>query len=585
MTPMRAVHADAVVTGDGDAIRDAAVVVDERGEVIDVGRAGDVLPRHGGIAVERARGVLVPGLVNAHTHLELSALRGCVPGGAGFVPWVEHLIGARVEARPEDDAKAIERASRSSTRAAPSPSAKSRTRSAPFTRSPAAASSVASSTRCSASIARPSSVASQSCPASSKSAWDAWPSPELAYAPTPHTLYTTHPRASCVVSFETRAIVTSERSPRRARAGATRSSNTATARPQLVRGSAEAARGDHRMAGQGSRCARRRVGAYSPHVLCVHLTDARPRRARTRRPARAPRRVLPALEPVHRDSTAAAPRCARAGIVPALGTDSLASNASLDVLAEARALADRFPTVPAVGARFGWRPGRARARSVCADVGRIARGARPGIFAVEGQPEGRDPARSSSPTCARRVDGSRARRRRPCDEGLISRASERTDRSWSPSRTPSSRCRSRRAPSCFAGRAARAADGLAHRRDARVHGVRAHERDGVQPLGGSRHRRQNPRTEMRHVPGRAVRRAKRSRSRGLGAASASSGARRRWASGPASSPPPCSACCSAIRTPSASRGARTRGSASRSRSRPAAPGSRWGASRPRASCC
>src|SRR5580700_10165358 len=105
---MRAVHADAVVTGDADVHRDGAVVVDGHGAVVDCGPAGEVLPRHAGVSVERVRGVLLPGLVNAHTHLELSALRGTVPGGAGFVPWVEHMIGVRAEIQPEEDAAAIE---------------------------------------------------------------------------------------------------------------------------------------------------------------------------------------------------------------------------------------------------------------------------------------------------------------------------------------------------------------------------------------------------------------------------------------------------------------------------------------------
>ena len=107
---MRAIHADAVVTGDAEVVRDGAVVVDARGTVIDVGPAGEVLARHPGIVPERVRGVLLPGLVNAHTHIELSALRGQVPGGAGFVPWVEQMIGVRAEARPEDDAAAIDEA-------------------------------------------------------------------------------------------------------------------------------------------------------------------------------------------------------------------------------------------------------------------------------------------------------------------------------------------------------------------------------------------------------------------------------------------------------------------------------------------
>ena len=42
-----------------------------------------------------APGLLLPGMVNAHAHLELSDLLGRVPGGNGSVPWVEGLIRAR----------------------------------------------------------------------------------------------------------------------------------------------------------------------------------------------------------------------------------------------------------------------------------------------------------------------------------------------------------------------------------------------------------------------------------------------------------------------------------------------------------
>ncbi len=71
--------------------------------------------------------------------------------------------------------------------------------------------------------------------------------------------------------------------------------------------------------------------------------------------------------------------------MPALGTDSLASNSSLDVLAEARALADRFPTVGAceLVRMATWEGARALGRS---DLGRISRGARPGLFAIDGEP-------------------------------------------------------------------------------------------------------------------------------------------------------------------------------------------------------
>ena len=73
-----------------------------------------------------------------------------------------------------------------------------------------------------------------------------------------------------------------------------------------------------------------------------------------------------------------------AGIEAALGTDSLASNASLDVLAEARALADRFSAVPALElVRMAtWNGARALGRR---DLGRLAKGARPGVVAVDGE--------------------------------------------------------------------------------------------------------------------------------------------------------------------------------------------------------
>src|SRR5258706_4700636 len=109
MTP-RILHADAILPGDEAPIRDGALALSADGEVTDLGPASDVLPRHAGAPIERLRGVLLPGLVNAHTHLELSALRGKVAGGHGFVPWVERMMGLRASEAPEDDVESIERA-------------------------------------------------------------------------------------------------------------------------------------------------------------------------------------------------------------------------------------------------------------------------------------------------------------------------------------------------------------------------------------------------------------------------------------------------------------------------------------------
>ncbi|MGD0529514.1 MAG: hypothetical protein ABSE49_30530, partial [Polyangiaceae bacterium] len=190
---MRAVHAEAIVTGDAETIRDAAVIVDDTGTVVDVGPAASVLPRHGGVATERIHGVVLPGLVNAHTHLELSALRGRAPGGAGFVPWVEQLIGVRAELRPEEDGEAIGKAV-AELDAYGTVAVGEVTNSLAAVRRLARRGFVGSvfhevfGVERAAAEGRASGLARLV-----EETVGAWPTPELAYAPTAHTLYTTHP--------------------------------------------------------------------------------------------------------------------------------------------------------------------------------------------------------------------------------------------------------------------------------------------------------------------------------------------------------------------------------------------------------
>jgi cytosine/adenosine deaminase-related metal-dependent hydrolase len=74
-------------------IHDGRVAV-HRGCVVWVGRAGDPGAPDGPVR-DLGPGVLLPGLVNAHCHLELSHLAGRVPFGAGFVPWIEGVVASR----------------------------------------------------------------------------------------------------------------------------------------------------------------------------------------------------------------------------------------------------------------------------------------------------------------------------------------------------------------------------------------------------------------------------------------------------------------------------------------------------------
>lgn len=97
---MKRLRAGWVVPVDAPPIRNGLVVVD-RGRVVRFGPdegAGRDQPR--GDTLDLGPGVLLPGFVNAHTHLELSHLAGVV-GPAPFVPWVRALIAARAGETPE----------------------------------------------------------------------------------------------------------------------------------------------------------------------------------------------------------------------------------------------------------------------------------------------------------------------------------------------------------------------------------------------------------------------------------------------------------------------------------------------------
>jgi len=77
------------------AILDGAVAL-EGDRVVAVGTAAAVAARFG--RAERVDAILLPALVNAHLHLELSYLSGQVPGGEGLPAWIERFVRTRLAA-------------------------------------------------------------------------------------------------------------------------------------------------------------------------------------------------------------------------------------------------------------------------------------------------------------------------------------------------------------------------------------------------------------------------------------------------------------------------------------------------------
>lgn len=77
----------------GPPLRGGSVAVAD-GRILSVSPAGPIRGTSG-LVVDLGAGVLLPGLVNAHCHLELSSLHDRLPPHLGFVPWVAALVAAR----------------------------------------------------------------------------------------------------------------------------------------------------------------------------------------------------------------------------------------------------------------------------------------------------------------------------------------------------------------------------------------------------------------------------------------------------------------------------------------------------------
>lgn len=119
--PARLLSAPWVIPVSRPPIREGALAVDAVGTVIAVGSRADLLrdlSAHPPLPETRGQGALVPGLVNAHTHLELSWLAGAVPGGDGVIAWTRRLAARLAAPRIPTDAKPAARDADDATTAA-----------------------------------------------------------------------------------------------------------------------------------------------------------------------------------------------------------------------------------------------------------------------------------------------------------------------------------------------------------------------------------------------------------------------------------------------------------------------------------
>src|ERR1700732_3647370 len=95
------VRARVVVTMDGPPIDNGAVAV-SGDQIVDVGEFSEVSKRHSNqTIVDLGDQALLPGLINAHCHLDYTCLRGKIPPQKSFADWIRAVNSAKAKLSSE----------------------------------------------------------------------------------------------------------------------------------------------------------------------------------------------------------------------------------------------------------------------------------------------------------------------------------------------------------------------------------------------------------------------------------------------------------------------------------------------------
>jgi cytosine/adenosine deaminase-related metal-dependent hydrolase len=102
------IRASLVVPMDGPPIRNGAVVVDDN-EIVAVGSFEELSASDEGGVVDLGESVLLPGLINAHCHLDYSTLKHVISPPTSFAAWVKRINAVKRTLSSEDYLHAIAR--------------------------------------------------------------------------------------------------------------------------------------------------------------------------------------------------------------------------------------------------------------------------------------------------------------------------------------------------------------------------------------------------------------------------------------------------------------------------------------------
>ena len=103
---MRKISADCICPVSSEPIPFGVVITDGEGRILEIQQNRDA---HDPASLEIYHGVIIPGFVNTHCHLELSHMKGRVPTGTALLPFLNSVVAFR-ETEMEEILEAITRA-------------------------------------------------------------------------------------------------------------------------------------------------------------------------------------------------------------------------------------------------------------------------------------------------------------------------------------------------------------------------------------------------------------------------------------------------------------------------------------------
>lgn len=90
---MKRFAAQYVITNSGPLLKRAVITTEDSGTIISIeDTAGDLVEK---ASTEFYNGIIIPGFVNCHCHLELSHMKGHTPGGTGLGVFIEYIRSSR----------------------------------------------------------------------------------------------------------------------------------------------------------------------------------------------------------------------------------------------------------------------------------------------------------------------------------------------------------------------------------------------------------------------------------------------------------------------------------------------------------